>query len=111
MITERIYRGKITGLRQVTTDVLGYRYYEVSFSGKKMLFVCHRKTTLPISMNDRIRFTGEFRGEPGKEYFQITKVISQEEIEMLESQNLSEILSHQEKEEAMAEGHFLLTES
>jgi hypothetical protein len=93
MTTERIYRGRITGMRQVNIDTLGYRYFTVSFSGKQMLYIKHKKSSLDISIGDFIRFTGEFRGEPGKEYFQILEVISQEKIEMLESQNLAEALA------------------
>ena len=56
MNTEKIYRGKITGMRQVNVDTLGYRYYELSFNGKKMLYIRHKKSSLNISLGDVIRF-------------------------------------------------------
>ncbi len=111
MNTERIYRGKITSIRQVSLDTLGYRYYEVNFSGKKMLYICHKKTTLPFSVGDRIRFTGQFRGESGKEYFQILQVIDEIKVEKIDSQNLTDVLSEKEKEDALADGHLMWTES
>ena len=75
MNTEKIYRGKITGMRQVNVDTLGYRYYELSFNGKKMLYIRHKKSSLNISLGDVIRFQGEFRGIPGHEYFEITNIV------------------------------------
>lgn len=107
----RVYSGRITSIRQAYVDTLGYRGYEVMFSGKKLFFQCHKKRTLPISVNQRIRFCGKWMGEGNRRYFEITEVLDDSKIEMMESQNLAEVLSHQEKEEALAEGHFLMNES
>lgn len=72
---DRVYRGRITSIRQLYCDTLGYRSYEVMFSGKKMLYICHKKKTLPISVGQYIRFTGKFIGDERNKYFEITEVL------------------------------------
>lgn len=103
MITfERVFSGRITSIRQTLCDTLGNRGYEVMFSGKQLYFECHKKRALPISVGDRIRFTGTWETFGNKKYFQIREVLDDQKMEMLESQKFADILSHQEKEEVYA---------
>lgn len=111
MNTERIYSGRITSIKQAGCDTLGFRYYQVIFSGKQLLYICHKKTTLPISIGDRIRFTGTWENVGDNKYFQIREIISDEKIEQLESHNLAEVLTKEEMRDALAEAAFLLGES
>jgi len=81
---ERVWRGKVTAILQLGIDALGQRMYELSFSGKKCYFQFPGKRTLPISVDETIRFTGVWVGDETLKYFYITEVLDSTYIDKLE---------------------------
>lgn len=87
IIFERVWRGKVTEIILLGIDSLGERMYELSFSGKKCYFQFPRKRTLPVSINETIRFIGTWIGDETdetKKYFHITEVLDSTYIDKLE---------------------------
>jgi len=61
---KKIYKGKITSLRQVDLDAAGHRTYEIWFTHThKCYFEINSKTDSLIENNCIIEFEGEFVGK------------------------------------------------
>lgn len=92
---EKVYKGKVTSVRQGYISPTGIRSYEIMFSGKKLYYNRSSKQQMIIVPGNIIRFTGEWQGD--KVFFKITDVLeSYSEEQVL-------LLNHHEYEKRMAE--------
>jgi hypothetical protein len=87
MIFEKVYTGKVIGMKLVGGDELGNRYYEVEFkNNKKIFYQTHIKRNLPIAMEAIIRFTGDFIENSTPKLFKIDEVLDIEHLNQLHLQ-------------------------
>ena len=92
---KRVYKGKVTSIRQGHLSPLGHRSYDVYFGQHKAYYNRTAKQQMLIVPGNIIRFTGEWQGN--NDYFLITDVLdsySKEEI----------LLMHHEEDKRRTEG-------
>ena len=68
----RIYKGDVTSIVEISTDTMGIRTYLIGFRGdKKVVYQRSTKSSMPISVGHNMYFTGStFKG-----FFIINKII------------------------------------
>jgi hypothetical protein len=54
---EKVYKGKVTSVRQETVTSTGYRQYEIWFKNKKLYYQIHQKKSMNIAVGTTVRFT------------------------------------------------------
>jgi hypothetical protein len=72
---ERVYKGKVKGLRIIRTSAFGLRTWEVIFATGKAYFEYSMKKNFPFAVGDTIRFTANKMQALNSTYYQIAKVI------------------------------------
>ncbi len=92
---KKVYKGRVTSVRQGYISPTGMRNYEIMFSGKKLYYNRSMKQEMIIVPGNIVRFTGSWQGN--KDYFLIEDV--------LESYSKEQVLllNHYEYEKKMAE--------
>lgn len=101
---KKVYKGKVTSVRQGYISPTGIRSYEIMFSGKKLYYTRSQKQEMIVVPGNIIRFTGSWQGN--KDYFLIDDVLesySEEQVlllnhyyyEKMKEENLADVLSRQ----------------
>ena len=91
----REYTGRVKGLKIVRTSSFGIRLWEVKFASGKAYFELSMKRPMPFSINDKIRFGGEWMEAINGKYFQILNIVDVNDIilwEKHEQQRMAEFV-------------------
>jgi hypothetical protein len=84
-ITEKIYKGKVTGIELRSSDAFGNKTYDIQFRTGKAIYKTNSKKRIPFNVDDVINFEcRQIKAYEGIEFIHITKVISPEEMMQLE---------------------------
>ena len=90
----RIYKGEVTSIIEISTNALGFRTYLIGFRGdKKVVYQRHMKSSMPISVGNDVYFQGSLL----KGFFLIDKIMYNSMDYELQIEEEKQQLYHQEK--------------